>query len=198
MNEMNYIELKQADMRNSGILASLEAANEKGVACKYSEEQILAAQKGEPRKEINDFYNNKIIPAMNCIIYVFYYLASLIALPILFVFQNSEDDAVMRANLIVGIIGYLLLIAIVLVIKIVDKNLKKQMLRRRPWIDLLNKFSADTSVFTYLLTSVGYMLTMMDHFAFWFIYGTMCFVFIVAMYYDVIKPLLKLVLSKKK
>ena len=164
MNEMNYIELKQADMRNSGILASLEAANEKGVACKYSEEQILAAQKGEPRKEINDFYNNKIIPAMNCIIYVFYYLASLIALPILFAFQNSEDDAVMRANLIVGIIGYLLLIAIVLVIKIVDKNLKKQMLRRRPWIDLLNKFSADTSVFTYLLTSVGYMLTMMDHF----------------------------------
>ena len=66
--------------------------------------------------------------------------------------------------MIVGIIGYLLLIAIVLVIKIVDKNLKKQMLRRRPWIDLLNKFSADTSVFTYLLTSVGYMLTMMDHF----------------------------------
>ena len=57
MNEMNYKELKQADMRNSGILASLEAASEKGVACKYSEEQILAAQRGEPLKEINDFYN---------------------------------------------------------------------------------------------------------------------------------------------
>lgn len=119
-------------------------------------------------------------------------------MPILFVFQNSEDDAVMRANLIVGIIGYFLLIVIVLVIKIVDEKLKKQMLSRRPWIDLLNKFSADTSVFTYLLTSLGYILIMMDHFAFWFIYGTIFFVFIVAMYYDVIKPLLKLVLSKKK
>ena len=51
MKRMNYEDLKQTDMRNQGILCELEKANERGEKCKYSEEQIVEAQKGEARKK---------------------------------------------------------------------------------------------------------------------------------------------------
>lgn len=191
MENKNYNELQQAGMRNKTILGSLEVANETGGFCKYSEEQILEAQEGRPRKEINEFYYNKIFPAINGIIYLIYYIANLIILLILFTFQNKGNEKVMKANLIVSIICLVLIAIIVVVIQGVDSRLKRQMLKKRPWIDSLNKFSADTSIFTYFLTSVGYMLTIMNCFIFYFIYIIMLIVFFSALYFDVIKTLKK-------
>lgn len=55
----------------------------------------------------------------------------------------------------------------------------------------LEKFTLDTSIFTYFLTSIGYMLVIMDKLYFWLIYTIMCLILVVAVYYDIVKPLMR-------
>ena len=52
-----------------------------------------------------------------------------------------------------------------------------------------NKFSNDTSAFSYLLTSLGYMLAFFDVYIFLFIYVAIVIVFIMAFLFDILKPL---------
>lgn len=52
----------------------------------------------------------------------------------------------------------------------------------------LEKFLIDTTVFTYFLTSLGYMLILLDTFVFLYIYTVMIFVFRIAIWFDIIKP----------
>ena len=55
----------------------------------------------------------------------------------------------------------------------------------------LEKFTLDTSIFTYFLTSIGYMLVIMDKLYFWLIYIFMCLILVVAVYCDIVKPLMR-------
>lgn len=181
---MEYKELEQNRIKEKEVLQSLQNANIAGEKCKYSEEQILEAQKEKTKEQINFVYENKIFPSINSIIYLIYYVTTLIVLPILFV--GKIKDAVYGA-----VIGYVLLISIVLVIKKVENKIKKDITKEYYLIDCLEKFSSETSIYTYLLTSIGYMLVILDSFSFYFIYLIMVFIFLIVFYYDVIKPIIK-------
>ena len=121
---------------------------------------------------------------MNNILFVVYYILSLITLPLIYLNQDV-------LNKIVAILGYLALILIVAVIKIIDKFIRNKKFRKTHWMRCLEKFTQDTSIFTYSLTSIGYMLVIMDKLYFWFIYIIMCLILVVAVYYDIVKPLMR-------
>lgn len=121
---------------------------------------------------------------MNNILFVVYYILSLIALPLIYLNQDV-------LNKIVAILGYLALILIVAVIKIIDKFIRNKKFRKKHWMRCLEKFTLDTSIFTYFLTSIGYMLVIMDKLYFWLIYIIMCLILVVAVYYDIVKPLMR-------
>jgi len=68
---------------------------------------------------------------------------------------------------------------------------KHKKFRKTHWMRCLEKFTLDTSIFTYFLTSIGYMLVIMDKLYFWLIYIIMCLTLVVAVYYDIVKPLMR-------
>ena len=147
-------------------------------------EQIQCAQKEEGKKAINALYYESVFPLMNNILFVVYYILSLITLPLIYLNQDV-------LNKIVAILGYLALILIVAVIKIIDKFIRNKKFRKTHWMRCLEKFTLDTSIFTYFLTSIGYMLVIMDKLYFWLIYIIMCLILVVAVYYDIVKPLMR-------
>lgn len=150
----------------------------------YSEEQIQCAQKEEGKNAINALYYESVFPLMNNILFVVYYILSLITLPLIYLKQDF-------LNKIVAILGYLALIIIVAVIKIIDKVIHNNKFRKTHWMCCLEKFSLDTSIFTYFLTSIGYMLVIMEKFYFWYIYIIMCLILVVTVYFDIVKPLIR-------
>ena len=77
------------------------------------------------------------------------------------------------------------------VIKIIDKVIHNNKFRKTHWMCCLEKFSLDTSIFTYFLTSIGYMLVIMEKFYFWYIYIIMCLILVVTVYFDIVKPLIR-------
>lgn len=147
-------------------------------------EQIQCAQKEEGKKAINALYYESVFPLMNNVLFVVYYILSLITLPLIYLNQDV-------LNKIVAILGYLALILIVAVIKIIDKFIRNKKFRKTHWMRCLEKFTLDTSIFTYFLTSIGYMLVIMDKLYFWLIYIIMCLILVVAVYYDIVKPLMR-------
>lgn len=112
--EYNYKEYEQRRIRDNMILEDIKKANEVGSISRYSEEQIQCAQKEEGKKAINALYYESVFPLMNNILFVVYYILSLITLLLIYLNQDV-------LNKIVAILGYLALILIVAVIKIIDK-----------------------------------------------------------------------------
>ena len=186
MNEKEYDfkEYKQKELRDNTILKDVKNANETGRRSKFSEEQILSAQREEGKKAMNELYYEGVFPLINNILFMVYYISSLITLPLVYL---NEDPA----NKIVMIIGGITLIIIWSVIRFIDKFVHKKKFRKKQWMKCLEKFSIDTSVFTYFLTSIGYMLVILNKIYFGYLYLLMCFVFIISVYYDIAKPLLK-------
>lgn len=182
--EYNYKEYEQRRIRDNMILEDIKKANEVGSISRYSEEQIQCAQKEEGKKAINELYYESVFPLMNNILFVVYYILSLITLPLIYLNQDV-------LNKIVAILGYLALILIVAVIKIIDKFIRNKKFRKIHWMRCLEKFTLDTSIFTYFLTSIGYMLVIMDKLYFWLIYIFMCLILVVAVYCDIVKPLMR-------
>lgn len=182
--EYNYKEYEQRRIRDNMILEDVKKANEVGSISRYSEEQIQCAQKEEGKKAINALYYESVFPLMNNILFVVYYILSLITLPLIYLNQDV-------LNKIVAILGYLALILIVAVIKIIDKFIRNKKFRKTHWMRCLEKFTLDTSIFTYFLTPIGYMLVIMDKLYFWLIYTIMCLILVVAVYYDIVKPLMR-------
>lgn len=176
-----YEDLKQQKMRDSNILEDMKKSNQKGIRSNYSEEQILKAQEQQAKKEINLLYEEKINPSTNGIIYFIYYIFTLIALPVLFYNESKYKG-------IVAIGAWLLLFIVVVVNKRVEKKYQKEMHKDIRCAKYFNKFSNDTCVLNYLLSSLGYMLAFFDVFSFLFIYAAMVFVFFVALLFDIIKP----------
>ena len=160
--EYNFKEYEQRLIRDNMILEDVKKANEVGSISQYSEEQIQCAQKEEGKKAINALYYESVFPLMNNILFVVYYIFSLITLPLIYLNRDF-------LNKIVAVLGYLALIIIVAVIKIIDKFIHNKKFRKTHWMCCLEKFSLDTSIFAYFLTSIGYMLVIMDKFYFCYI-----------------------------
>lgn len=191
MKVMNYEELRQKMMREENILKSLEKANECEGCCKFTEEQILEAQKENGKKQINTVYQEVIHPITNSILYMLYNLSTLIILPILYVYDT--DGAI-----IVAVFAYLLLFISYLVLKTVENNVKRDLDKARPWSAYINKFSIDTYMFSYLLTSFGYLLAFVKKFIFWYVYICICICFGIVIYFDILKPVLRWIKSMAK
>lgn len=180
--EYNFKEYEQRRIRDNMILEDVKKANEVGSVSQYSEEQIQCAQKEEGKKAISALYYESVFPLINNILFVVYYILSLITL--LLTYFNQENETV-------AILGYLALIISVVVMKIIDKFIHNKKFRKTHWMCCLEKFSLDTSIFTYALTSIGYMLVIMDKICFWFIYIIMWLILVAAVYFDIVKPLIR-------
>lgn len=145
---MQYKEIEQRKLREERILKSLERANECGEKCKYSEEQILEAQCQLGKKQINEIYDGLINPISNSLIYFIYTLATLVLMPILFV---NSAIAVKAA----AITAYVLIFVVLIIMRVVERSVKKNIEKSREWIQYFVKFSNDTYVPGYILTSLG-------------------------------------------
>ena len=182
--EFNFKEYEQRRIRDDMIMKEVEKANEEGRKSKYSEEQIMCAQMEKGKKAINKIYYESVFPLVNNILFVVYYMLSLITLPL--TYRNQDVF-----NKIVAVLGYLALIGIVAVTKVIDKYIHKKQFVKAQWMCCLEKFSLDTSIFAYILTSIGYMFVIMDRSQFWYIYVSMLLIFALAVYGDIVKPLIK-------
>lgn len=179
---MQYKELKQRKLREETILKSLEESNEKGIVCSYSEEQILEAQKQDGKKQINLIYEELINPATNNILYVIYSLVTLILMPIIYL-----ND--IEGSRIAAVAAYILMIILLITMQTIRRSVEKDTEKNRDWIKYFNKFSNDTAVFNYIVTSFGYLMIIMEVEIFWYIYIAMSALFLLAMYFDFLKPL---------
>ena len=140
-------------MRDDAILKLLAEANESGEICKYSEEQILAAQQQTAKKKINHLYNELIFPITNNILYLIYSLATLIIMP--FIYAGGESGAELGA-----VAAYFLVFSVAIVLAAVEKYVKNRPegTEKRP--KNFQKFSNNTFALNYMLTSIGYMLAL--------------------------------------
>ncbi len=181
--EYDYRELKQKRMRDEMVLRDVKIANEKYSVSKYSEEQILKAQEEKGKKEINQLYYTEVFPLTNNILYFINYIFSLTVIPIIYFIKNNAY--------FLALMGYLLMAVITVCTKIIDKTVRTKKFKRKKWMNALEKFSSDTFMFSYLLSSISYMIIYMDNVFFLLFYIGMWFVFILALYYDVIIFLIK-------
>ncbi len=179
---MQYKEIKQQKLREERVLKSLQQANERDVKCKYSEEQILEAQCQLGKEQINDIYNGLINPTSNALIYFIYILATLVLMPILYL--NNE-----RGTITAAVTAYVLMLVMFIIIQAIESSFKKDTEKNREWIKYFNKFSNDTYAFGYILTSLGYLMIILDTVMFWCIYLVMIAVFFVAIFFDLVRPL---------
>lgn len=179
---MQYKEIKQQKLREESILKSLQQNNECGEKCKYSEEQILEAQCQLGKEQMNDIYNGLINPGSNILIYFIYILATLVLMPILYV--NNVEGAKAAA-----VIAYVSMLIMLIIMRVIESSVKKDTEKNRGWIKYFNKFSNDTYAFGYMLTSLGYLMVILDSGVFWYIYVGMIVVFSVAIFFDLVKPL---------
>lgn len=177
---VRYKEIKQEKLREESVLKSLQQANECGEKCKYSEEQILVAQCQLGKKQTNYIYNELINPISNILIYFIYILATLILMPILYV-NNVGAKAV-------AIIAYILMLVVLIIMRVVERSVKKDIEKNRGWIKYFNKFSNDTYAFGYILTSLGYLMVILDAGVFWYTYMGMIVAFSVAIFFDLLRP----------
>lgn len=179
---MQYKEIKQQKLREEDVLKSLQQANECGEKCKYSEEQILEAQCQLGKEQMNYIYKELINPISNILIYFIYILVTLILMPILYV--NTVGGVKAAA-----VIAYVLMLVVYIIMRVIESSVKKDTEKNRGWIKYFNKFSNDTYPFGYILTSLGYLMVVLDSGVFWYTYTGMIVVFSVAIFFDLVRPL---------
>ena len=172
---MQYKDIKQQKLREERVLKSLQQANERGVKCKYSEEQILEAQGQLGKEQMNGIYNGLINPTSNVLIHFIYSLATLVLMPILYV--NNEVGIKTAA-----VTAYVLILVMLIIMRVIESSFKKDTEKNRGWIKYFNKFSNDTYAFGYILTSLGYFMIILDTVVFWYIYVVMIAAFFVAIF----------------
>lgn len=182
IDKTEYGQLQQKKMREQMILESMQKSNENGTSYEYTEDQMLQAQAQPAKEEMNEFYNNKIFPTNNGVLYLVYDIFSLIIIP--FLYFNEE-----AYKLGIGVGAWILLIVILIVIKSTDEMYKRDMRKQYKSIECINNFANDTSLFCYMLTSFGYFGGFLCVGLFLFIYIVMLIIFLISLYYKVIKPL---------
>ena len=70
---------------------------------------------------------------------------------------------------------------------------KKEMHSENVTMNHVNKFTTHTSYLGYMVTSLGYVIPLMDVWRFWFIYGAMILLYFMTIYYYIVEPLKKIV-----
>ena len=179
---VQYKEIEQQKLREEEILKSLQHANEEGRTCKYSEEQIIKAQRQSGRKKINAIYTEEINPVANDLMYFVYIMTELVLMPILYLNKT-------RGSIIAALIAYLLFFVILIIMQVTENSIKKDTEKNREWIKYFRKFANDTYVLGYILPSLGYLLVVLDSIRFWYIYAAMIIVFSCAIFFDIVIPL---------
>lgn len=179
---MKYRDMVQQKLREESVLKAIQQANECGENCKYSEEQIIEAQKQLGKRQLNQIYNELIHPISNAILYPIYTLATLVLMPIVYVYDT-------KVTIVAAITAFILILVFLIVFNIVENSVKKDMGKNREWMKYLNKFVNDTYGVGYILTSIGYLTGMLDSEIFWYLYTGIVVMFIIAIYFDLIKPL---------
>ncbi len=179
-DDKKLIELEQQRERDKQILQDNMNANDNWELSKYSSEQVERAQEQSAKKAINELYNGKVLPYTNAIVYLVYYVASLIVLPFVFCNNTKIPALVFWGILVVGA-GILALI---------EKWCRRSITKESQAIKDLIRFEDHTSMFCCMLTSIGYLVSMMTLPVFWFIYAIMVFLFVVNIIFDVIVPII--------
>ena len=177
----NYTEYERKRIMEDTIMKDIEKSYKEGKICKYTEEQALCAQEGNGRRAINTLYYEGAFSVVYNILHMVYFVLTLVVLPMIYLNRESLSK-------IEPILGSFALIIVLAAICITDKLVHNNKFRRASWMHRLNQFTIDTSIFTYVLSSLGYMSIIMGKFGFWCIYIMMCLIFIISVYFDVIKP----------
>ena len=184
IKEFDYKKYEQRRIRDDAILRDVEKSNAEWKVGKYSEEQILCAQEEVGKDAINAYYDEVVFPVINNILFVVYYVLELFTLPLMY--YNPKELSV-----IVPVLGYIGLIISWIVLVKITKLIPKRAIKKRKWMCCLEKFSTKNTILANDLASIGYMLTIIKRFEFWYIYIIMFFAFIIGIYFDILKPLLK-------
>ena len=92
-------------------------------------------------------------------------------------------------TIIPALIFFGLLLVATLISRAVEKRYRANMSKESRIIKQLIVFSDRSAMFCYMLTSIGYLASMMTFVLFWVIYALMLFLFLISIIYDVIKPL---------
>lgn len=180
---MQYEEIKQQKLREDSVLKSLQEANERGEVCPYSEEQILEAQKQWGKKQLNYIYNELINPTANALLYFISILITLVLMPTLYLKKDNVSETVAFMLML------LFMVLIILIVIMVECSFQKDTEKKREWIKYFSKFANDTYGLGYLLTALGYLIYTMGPVKFWFVCGAIIVAFLVAVYYDFLKPI---------
>ena len=154
------------------------AANPSGL----KKEQKMKRQKRRTFQYRNRIYYKMIFPAANSITYLIYSLAAFIILPVLYLGGETGTR-------ICALIAYGLIFAVIIVLQKVEICIRKNTHKKRTWTELLEKFSNDTYALSYMLTSVEYIIVLLDGPIFWYIYVIMLLGFWLAFWFDIIVPL---------
>lgn len=136
------------------------------------------------KESMNKLYYSYVFPLANNIIFIIYYVLSLVTLPMLY--WKKEQTEVVVAGL-----ACLAIIITIIVIKIVETLMKKRPNKKTQWMMCLEKFSLDMSILVYLLTSFSYMSVVVDKNYFCLTYFFMLGLFFVGTWFDIVKPLVK-------
>ena len=166
LKSAEYEQLQQQRMKEEAILNSIRQSNKQEKPYEYSEEQMLKAQEQPAKREINELYNNKITPTYNGILYIVFYVFSLIIIPLLYVNQD-------KFKMGIAFVACGLFCVIAIAIRLAEKKFQEDMHRESKLVTKINKFSNETSVFCYMLTAFGYTIEFLPPFYFWFIYGAL-------------------------
>ena len=171
-------ELEQSRIRDNAILENNQTTYLKDEKCQYTSEQVEKAQKKEAHNKINDLYDNKVLNYTNVIAYMIYYVVSLLVLPFVYV----------GFYWIPIIVALFALIATIFVLVIVERKIRSDIDKKYEWIKYLNTFSNDSSVISYCLTSIGYVVSVFSKVVFIFVYLSMIVLFFVCLIKDIITP----------
>ncbi len=178
-DDIKLKELFQQRERERQILRENEETYLKCEQSKYSNEQIEQAQEETAKKQINDLYFGKVFPYTNAVMYFIYYLASLVLLP--FVYYGNM--------IIPSIIAWSLLLVMTIVSRAIERKIRADIVKESKYIKILIRFSDQTAMFCYILTSLGYLTSIMTSIIFWGVYLFMILLFLISIVYAVVKPI---------
>lgn len=173
-----FDELMEKKVRNQNIIKEEELAYFENRPSKITQDEYDEAIKNEAGQQINELYQKTIIPISNILGYLLYWVVTLITFPFTF-----------YSNVVPAFVSYVAILFMVIILKMTEKRVQEGRLKHIKYIEKLEKFSTDTSVFMYLATSLGFMLTLFENekWIFWVCYGAIAICSGCAFYHDVCK-----------
>lgn len=137
---MNYREIKEKMSKEERILKDLEKSNINGTPYKNTEEEVLDAQQEFAKRTLNEFYYKRYLPFYSSILYLFFYLFSII----IFVLQLIEVQ--IKVFVIIGIVLMLLIIALYYLLNRKTDKIYDNISSMITHINNLSKFASDTFI----------------------------------------------------